>query len=92
MLNHISYILATGNGMTKIKKTSKKRMNTYSESDEDYSDIEEESKEDYRLGGYHPIRINEVLKGRYIVVHKLGWGYFSTVWLCWDKYVITKYN
>jgi hypothetical protein len=80
-------MLATGNGITKIKKTSKKRVSNhhYSESEEDYSDTEQESKEDYRVGGYHPIRINEVLKGRYIVVHKLGWGYFSTVWLCWDK-------
>lgn len=36
-------------------------------------------------GGYHVVRIGETFKdGRYRVLQKLGWGHFSTVWLCLD--------
>eukprot|EP00759_Apiculatamorpha_spiralis_P027709 PhF_6_TR30431/c0_g1_i1/m.44667/K08832/SRPK3, STK23; serine/threonine-protein kinase SRPK3 len=53
-------------------------------SDEDYSDTQNERSKDYRKGGYHAVSINELYNNRYRVVHKLGWGYFSTVWLVWD--------
>lgn len=33
---------------------------------------------------YYPISIGEVLNSRYRVVHKLGWGGFSTVWMARD--------
>mmetsp|Transcript_1980 Transcript_1980/g.5243 ORF Transcript_1980/g.5243 Transcript_1980/m.5243 type:complete len:690 (-) Transcript_1980:165-2234(-) len=47
---------------------------------------ESEDAEDYKVGGYHPMRIGETLKnGRYRALHKLGWGHFSTVWLSYDK-------
>lgn len=47
------------------------------------SDVED--KEDYRIGGYHCVEVGEVFdQGRYIVLQKLGWGHFSTVWLCYD--------
>ena len=29
--------------------------------------------------------VGEVYQDRYCVVRKLGWGHFSTVWLCWDS-------
>lgn len=46
---------------------------------------ESEDEEDYREGGYHSVEIGETFKkGRYIVLQKLGWGHFSTVWLCFD--------
>lgn len=46
---------------------------------------EEEDSEDYCKGGYHPVHVGETFKdGRYIVVRKLGWGHFSTVWLSRD--------
>ncbi|NXT25645.1 SRPK3 kinase, partial [Syrrhaptes paradoxus] len=35
-------------------------------------------------GGYYPVRIGDLFNGCYHVVRKLGWGHFSTVWLCWD--------
>ncbi|XP_064339362.1 SRSF protein kinase 3 isoform X3 [Camelus dromedarius] len=35
-------------------------------------------------GGYYPVKIGDLFNGRYHVVRKLGWGHFSTVWLCWD--------
>ncbi|XP_017078227.1 SRSF protein kinase 3 [Drosophila eugracilis] len=49
------------------------------------SEIEDqELKEDYCKGGYHPVNIGDLFQGRYHVIRKLGWGHFSTVWLCWD--------
>ncbi|XP_038707030.1 SRSF protein kinase 3-like isoform X2 [Tripterygium wilfordii] len=46
---------------------------------------EDEGTEDYRRGGYHPVRIGETFKhGCYVVQSKLGWGHFSTVWVAWD--------
>ncbi|KAM9966468.1 hypothetical protein ACTFIR_006684 [Dictyostelium discoideum] len=46
---------------------------------------EDEGTKDYKQGGYHPVRRNDVYGNRYQVVDKLGWGHFSTVWLCNDK-------
>lgn len=61
----------------------------------DSSDEEEqESREDYCKGGYHPVKIGDLFLNRYHVTRKLGWGHFSTVWLCWDfedkRYVALK--
>jgi serine/threonine-protein kinase SRPK3 len=39
----------------------------------------------YRPGGYHPIRLNEKLQGRYSIVEKLGHGSYSTIWLARDE-------
>ncbi|OSC96845.1 kinase-like protein [Trametes coccinea BRFM310] len=50
---------------------------------------DEEDWEDYVKGGYHPVHIGDAFSdGRYVVVRKLGWGHFSTVWLAKD----TKMN
>jgi len=43
---------------------------------------------DYKIGGYHPVHVGEILLDRYIIIQKLGWGHFSTVWLTKDL----KYN
>ncbi|KAK5666362.1 serine/threonine protein kinase, CMGC [Batrachochytrium dendrobatidis] len=60
--------------------------------DEDTESVvseDEEDAEDYCRGGYHPVCIGDTyLDGRYIVLRKLGWGHFSTVWLAKD----TKYS
>jgi serine/threonine-protein kinase SRPK3 len=48
--------------------------------------FDEEDPADYKPGGYYEVRIGEELNGRYLVVKKLGWGHFSTVWFCRDKY------
>ena len=38
--------------------------------------------EKYRREGFHPIHLGDCLKGgRYYILHKLGCGGFSTVWL-----------
>ncbi|KAF5369300.1 hypothetical protein D9758_002673 [Tetrapyrgos nigripes] len=50
---------------------------------------DEEDWEDYVKGGYHPVKIGDTFSDeRYVVVRKLGWGHFSTVWLAKD----TKMN
>lgn len=50
-----------------------------------YTD-EEEKLSDYEQGGYHPVIVGETFSnGRYVVVRKLGWGHFSTVWLARDS-------
>ena len=44
-----------------------------------------EEPNDYRPGGLHPIHIEDSLdSGRYTVIHKLGYGLSSTVWLARD--------
>ncbi|CAG8257858.1 unnamed protein product [Penicillium olsonii] len=60
-----------------------------------YVPIEEvEPLEKYQPGGYHPILIGDVLHSRYRVAHKLGYGGYSTTWLCRDyrssSYVAVK--
>ncbi|XP_068589416.1 SRSF protein kinase 3 [Cebidichthys violaceus] len=39
---------------------------------------------EYCYGGYHPVQIGDTFNRRYQVLSKLGWGYYSTVWLCLD--------
>ncbi|OAV89705.1 CMGC/SRPK protein kinase [Puccinia triticina 1-1 BBBD Race 1] len=60
-------------------------------SDASYESIqtdEEEKPSDYDKGGYHPVTIGETFcEGRYLIVRKLGWGHFSTVWLAQDTHL-----
>jgi serine/threonine protein kinase len=45
-----------------------------------------ENVEEYRPGGYHPIVIGDLFAdGRYRVIHKLGFGGSSTIWLARDQ-------
>lgn len=46
----------------------------------------------YRPGGYHPIHLNDIVNGRYRIIHKLGHGGFSTIWLARyeDQYFALK--
>lgn len=39
----------------------------------------------YQPGGYHPVPIADRLNKRYRVVHKLGYGTYSTTWLARDE-------
>lgn len=52
---------------------------------------EDEGIEDYKIGGYPPVHIGysevdrrELCLERYVILQKLGWGHFSTVWLAKD--------
>lgn len=50
------------------------------------SPVDAEPLHRYRQGGYHPVTLGECLKsGRYKVLHKLGWGGYSTVWVARDQ-------
>ncbi|XP_072928926.1 SRSF protein kinase 3 isoform X3 [Hemitrygon akajei] len=44
----------------------------------------EEDPTEYCIGGYHPVKLGDIFNGRYQVMRKLGWGFYSTVWLCLD--------
>ncbi|CVK98207.1 related to dis1-suppressing protein kinase dsk1 [Fusarium mangiferae] len=40
----------------------------------------------YEAGGYHPLALGDVLEGgRYKILHKLGWGSYSTTWAAKDQ-------
>lgn len=59
------------------------------------STLKAEDAEQYKPGGLHPILLGDSFKdGRYRIVHKLGFGSFSTVWLARDtlreRYVSLK--
>ena len=60
-----------------------------------YEPIEDvERMEYYKAGGYHPVKIGDRFHNRYQVVHKLGHGTYSTIWLARDgesnRYVAVK--
>lgn len=40
--------------------------------------------EEYRIGGYHPVYLEDTFHQRYQVVAKWAYGQFSTVWLATD--------
>lgn len=46
--------------------------------------VEEENLPDYSASRYYPTRIGEVIKDRYQVMGKLGYGATSTAWLARD--------
>lgn len=51
-----------------------------------HPEVDVEDFEDYVPGGYHPTLIGDTFcSGRYVVVHKLGFGGYSTIWLAWDQ-------
>uniref|UniRef100_A0A8C1YUB4 non-specific serine/threonine protein kinase n=1 Tax=Cyprinus carpio TaxID=7962 RepID=A0A8C1YUB4_CYPCA len=60
-----------------------KTLRNYKHLEPDYTE-EHEDPRDYCYGGYHPVQVGDVFNKRYKVLSKLGWGYFSTVWLCID--------
>ncbi|TRX97280.1 hypothetical protein FHL15_002074 [Xylaria flabelliformis] len=49
-------------------------------------DIDAEPIHRYRPGGYHPVSLGDQLKyGRYKILHKVGWGGYSTTWAARDQ-------
>jgi serine/threonine-protein kinase SRPK3 len=75
-------------------------VNSLLEEDEHFDPNQEESELDYRVGGYHRVSKGEIYQSsksnvNYLIVRKLGWGHFSTVWLAraldTDKYVAIKF-
>jgi len=50
----------------------------------DTDSSEDEGLSDYKISGYHPVHIGEILLNRYIILQKLGWGNYSTTWMALD--------
>ena len=46
--------------------------------------IEEETLLDYKVTVFYPAEIGMTLHNRYVILGKLGYGAYSTVWLCHD--------
>eukprot|EP00526_Cylindrotheca_closterium_P002460 CAMPEP_0113651034 /NCGR_PEP_ID=MMETSP0017_2-20120614/27189_1 /TAXON_ID=2856 /ORGANISM="Cylindrotheca closterium" /LENGTH=939 /DNA_ID=CAMNT_0000563651 /DNA_START=238 /DNA_END=3057 /DNA_ORIENTATION=+ /assembly_acc=CAM_ASM_000147 len=67
------------------EETTKKKSGHGSDSGEDYTDDEDEGEDGYKPGGYHRVKVGEVYNQRYVVIKKLGWGHFSTVWMVKDR-------
>ena len=80
-LNKVKTTLECQNRVPKppMKKEESSAETTESESDEN----ENEEYEDYKTDGYHPVHLNEIIDNKYIILKKLGWGHFSTVWLAY---------
>ena len=66
-----------------IKYYNKCQMNSPQYTDSNNS--EDEGLEDYKIEGYHPVHIGEILLERYVIMQKLGYGHFSTAWLALDS-------
>ncbi|KAJ6244203.1 hypothetical protein M0813_21467 [Anaeramoeba flamelloides] len=46
---------------------------------------DDQEPEHYYKGGYHPVQKGEIFNNRYKALCKIGWGFFSTVWLAHDS-------
>ena len=46
--------------------------------------LSEENLHRYHPGSYHPVHLGDVFNDRYVIVPKLGYGQYSTVWLARD--------
>ena len=61
---------------------------TSREEDVYVSEIDLEVFENYTIEGYHPTKIGDTFhRDRYQVVHKLGFGGYSTIWLARVKHL-----
>ncbi|KAJ5755267.1 protein kinase [Penicillium manginii] len=79
-LRSISPLRITSRTMSSHSNSSQMDQNLY------ISTIDAEPLQRYRQGGYHPVTLGKCLKfGRYKVLHKLGWGGYSTVWAARDQ-------
>lgn len=100
-LSGLSSSLPSSSSIDQAKNTANKaksvKKDTIEEDEDSDSEAEpspndEESLKDYCPGGYHPVYIGESYKdGRYVIVRKLGWGHFSTVWLAKDTHNNNKH-
>uniref|UniRef100_A0A8D3D813 non-specific serine/threonine protein kinase n=1 Tax=Scophthalmus maximus TaxID=52904 RepID=A0A8D3D813_SCOMX len=83
----ISALISAGSSNSSVKpgpQTSTGKIHPHSPEPLAAYEEQQENPADYGTGGYYPVEIGEIFVDRYQVVKKLGWGHFSTVWLCWD--------
>ena len=51
--------------------------------------IEEEKLPYYKPEQFYPVHIGEIFNSKYQVLGKLGYGAYSTVWLCRDLWYVS---
>lgn len=51
---------------------------------ESTQELEEETLSWYSPSSFYPVKIGEIFQSRYEVIGKLGYGGYSTIWLCRD--------
>ncbi len=74
----------SGNDDTDRGSNVENGSDTSSKGDSESLHSKNESTNEYRKGGYHKVVIGEKYANRYVIEKKLGFGYFSTVWLASD--------
>ena len=72
------------NGAPRSRKSPKVQMKPLTSRDFFFEGPGLEPPARYRPGGYHPVHIGDIYRERYRVIHKLGHGTYSTVWLAHD--------
>ena len=48
-------------------------------------DFPNEGADGYVEGGYHHVSVGDIFNDTYVIVRKLGFGVYSTVWLANDR-------
>ena len=59
----------------------RENIEKYQNHDSSSDDNDVEDLEDYEFNGYHAAHVGEIIDSKYVLLKKLGWGHFSTVWL-----------
>ena len=54
----------------------------------DSNKSQDEGLSEYKINGYHPVHVGEILLDRYVIMQKIGYNTYSTEWLSLD----VKYN
>lgn len=68
-------------GLMRKKRQQPSETESMSSSSGDNDDNDVEDLDDFNVNGYHPAHVGEILDSKYVILKKLGWGHFSTVWL-----------
>ena len=63
------------------RRTSEESESSSSNSNSSNDDNDVEEWDDYHVDGYHACHVGEIIDSKYVILKKLGWGHFSTVWL-----------
>ena len=86
----LQFLGAAHNSRTRVlSKLSSAQSSTAQHSIPNYNGFDIEAQNEYRIGGFHPVELGDVLSSRYSVLQKLGYGRYSTVWLVKDNQYCT---
>ena len=82
-MNHITLDNLNEKSIYHLRGAGKSQGASESSSESSSSDDDNDAEEldDYGVDGYHPCHVGEIIDSKYVVLKKLGWGHFSTVWL-----------